>query len=139
MSEIVMMVLSIGFLLFVGIIMGYAFATRSSLMAIENVNNWINSTEANHWIEIGLYNDLEYKYENLMKEYEQYKGTMKAMQDLGIYKRDDEYEEESEDMQTKINVLYNEAKKHMSSTEWENFNRRIIEREEELGIKWVRL
>lgn len=56
-----------------------------------------------------------------------------------LRKENEEYEEESEDMQTKINVLYNEAKKHMSSTEWEKFNRRIIEREEELGIKWVRL
>ena len=56
-----------------------------------------------------------------------------------LRKENEEYEKESEDMQTKINVLYNEAKKHMSSTEWENFNRRIIEREEELGIKWVRL
>lgn len=51
----------------------------------------------------------------------------------------EEYEEESEEMQTKINVLYNEAKKHMNSTEWEKFNKRTIEREEELGIKWVRL
>ena len=51
----------------------------------------------------------------------------------------EEYEEESEDMQTKINVLYHEAKKHMSSTEWKKFNRRIIEREEELGIKWVKI
>lgn len=59
-----------------------------------------------------------------------------------IYKlldENEEYEKESEEMQTKINVLYNEAKKHMSSTEWEKFNRRIKEREEELGIKWVNL
>ena len=56
-----------------------------------------------------------------------------------LREENEEYEEESKDMQTKINVLYNEAKKHMSSTEWEKFNRRIIEREEELGIKWVRL
>ena len=56
-----------------------------------------------------------------------------------LRKENEEYEKESEDMQTKINVLYNEAKKHMSSTEWEKFIRRIIEREEELGIKWVRL
>lgn len=92
MNDIVIMIFSMTLLLFVGFAVGYAFATRSSLMAIENVNNWIKSTEANHWIEIGLYNDLKYEYENLMKEYEQYKGTMKAMKDLGIYKRDDEYE-----------------------------------------------
>lgn len=90
MNNIVLMIFSMTLLLIVGLVMGYAFATRSSLMAIENVNNWINSTEANHWIQIGLYNDLEFKYENLMKEYEQYKGAMKAMKDLGIYKRDDE-------------------------------------------------
>ena len=92
MNDIVIMIFSMTLLLIVGFAVGYAFATRDSLMVIENVNNWIQSTEANHWIEIGLYNDLEYKYENLMKEYEQYKGVMKAMQDLGIYKRDDEYE-----------------------------------------------
>ena len=56
-----------------------------------------------------------------------------------LLKENEEYKKESEDMQIKINVLYHEAKKHMSSTEWERFNRRIIEREEELGIKWVRI
>ena len=56
-----------------------------------------------------------------------------------LRKENEEYEEEAEDMQTKINMLYNEAKKHMSGTEWKKFNRRIIERDEELGIKWVRL
>ena len=92
MNDIVIMIFSMILLLIVGLAVGYAFATRSSLMAIENVNNWIKSTEANHWIEIGLYNDLEYKYESLMREYEQYKGAMGAMKDLGIYKRDDKYE-----------------------------------------------
>ena len=83
--------------------------------------------------------------EQLKKEYKiaidemvtDYKKLEKENEQLR--KENEEYEEESEDMQTKINVLYNEAKKHMSSTEWKNFNRRIIEREEELGIKWVRL
>lgn len=89
MNDIVIMIFSMTLLLIVGFVVGYAFATRDSLMAIENVNNWINSTEANHWVQIGLYNDLEYKYESLMKEYEQYKGAMKAMKDLGIYKSDD--------------------------------------------------
>lgn len=94
MDDIVIMIFSMILLLIVGFAVGYAVATRSSLMAIENVNNWIKSTEANHWIQIELYNDLEYKYESLMKEYEQYKGTMKAMRDLGIYKGDDLKKEE---------------------------------------------
>lgn len=89
MNDIVIMIFSMTLLLLVGIAVGYAFATRSSLMAIENVNNWIETTESNHWVEIRLYKDLESKYETLMKEYEQYKGAMKAMKDLGIYKRDD--------------------------------------------------
>ena len=89
MSNIVIMIFSMTLLLIVGFAIGYAFATRNSLMAIENVNNWINSTKANHWVEIRLYKDLEDKYESLMKEYEQYKGAMKAIKDLGIYKRDD--------------------------------------------------
>ena len=50
MSEIVMMVLSIGFLLFLGIIIGYAIATRDGLKSIENVNRWIETKESNHWV-----------------------------------------------------------------------------------------
>ena len=81
MSEIVMMVLSIGLLLFLGIIIGYAIATRDGLKSIENVNRWIETTESNHWVQIELYNDLETKYEELIKEYEQYKGTIQALND----------------------------------------------------------
>jgi hypothetical protein len=83
MNDIVIMIFSMTLLLIVGFAVGYAFATRSSLMAIENVNNWIESTEANHWVEIGLYKDLEIKYEELIKEYEQYKGTIKALKEWG--------------------------------------------------------
>lgn len=83
MSEIVIMVLSIGFLLFLGIIIGYAIATRDGLKSIENVNRWIETTESNHWVHIELYKDLETKYEELIKEYEQYKGTIKALKEWG--------------------------------------------------------
>ena len=81
MSEIVMVVLSIGLLLFLGIIIGYAIATRDGLKSIENVNRWIETTESNHWVQIELYKDLETKYEELIKEYEQYKGTIQALND----------------------------------------------------------
>lgn len=83
MSEIIIMVLSIGFLLFVGIIIGYVIATRDGLKSIENVNRWIETTESNHWVQIELYKDLEIKYEELIKEYEQYKGTIKALKEWG--------------------------------------------------------
>ena len=76
-----MMVLSIGFLLFLGIIIGYAIATRDGLKSIENVNRWIETTESNRWVQIELYKDLETKYEELIKEYEQYKGTIQALND----------------------------------------------------------
>ena len=54
MNDIVIMIFSMTLLLIIGFVVGYAFATRGSLMAIENVNNWIQSTEANRWIEIGF-------------------------------------------------------------------------------------
>ena len=54
MNDIVIMIFSMTLLLIIGFVVGYAFATRNSLMAIENVENWIKSTEANHWIEIGF-------------------------------------------------------------------------------------
>lgn len=72
-----MVVLSI----FLGIIIGYTIATRDGLKSIENVNRWIETTESNHWVQIELYKDLETKYEELIKEYEQYKGTIQALND----------------------------------------------------------
>lgn len=79
-------------------------------------------------------------YENILLNWEDVVKKLNEQYSFISYLlvENEEYEEESEDMQTKINVLYHEAKKYMSSTEWKKFNRKIIEREEELGIKWVR-
>lgn len=79
-------------------------------------------------------------YENILLNWEDVVKKLNEQYSFISYLlvENEEYEEESEDMQTKINVLYHEAKKYMSGTEWKKFNRKIIEREEELGIKWVR-
>lgn len=67
--------------LILGMAIGYAWATKDSLMAIENVNNWICSTQSNDWVQYRLYEELEEKYERLLEEYNQYQGTIKALRD----------------------------------------------------------
>ena len=62
---------------------GYAWATRCSLLAIENVNNWISNHEANCWVQYSMYEELEKKYIKLLSEYEQYRGMIKAIDDCG--------------------------------------------------------
>lgn len=65
----------------ISLIIGYSWATHDSLTAIENVNRWIEDTQSNRWIQYYMYQELEEKYELLLKEYEQYRGTMKAIND----------------------------------------------------------
>ena len=124
--------------------------TFEGVMRIVQGNKWIQLKDIER-LEKFIQNQqatiqsLKEENEQLKKEYKiaidemvtDYKKLEKENEQLR--KENEEYEKESGDMQTKINVLYNEAKKHMSGTEWKKFNRRIIEREEELGIKWVRL
>lgn len=61
---------------------GYAIATRHSLGGIERVNRWIDDTESDQWVSYKLYKDLQEKYENTLKEYEQYRGMVKCLKDL---------------------------------------------------------
>lgn len=72
----------------ISLIIGYSWATHDSLNAIENVNRWIEDTQSNRWIQYHMYQELENKYDALLKEYEQYRGTMKAIDDC-CKKRDD--------------------------------------------------
>lgn len=65
----------------VAFFVGYSYATKSSLLAIENVERWIEHTESNCWVQYEMYRDLEDKYEQLLSEYHQYRGTMKAIND----------------------------------------------------------
>ena len=68
---------------FVFFMIGYSYATRRSLLAIENVEQWINDTNSNLWVHYSLYSELEEKYDKLVSEHEQYRGMVKAIKDYG--------------------------------------------------------
>ena len=62
-------------------IIGYCCAERESIGAIRRVDNWISTVEDNQWVQYTMYEELEKKYENCLKEYEQYRGMIKAIKD----------------------------------------------------------
>ncbi len=81
MSEPVMWVIVWLLSAFICIIIGYCFAERHSINAIMRVDDWISTVENNEWIQYGMYKELEEKYEDCLKEYEQYRGMIKAIKD----------------------------------------------------------
>lgn len=78
---ILMFGIIVGLGAFVFFMIGYAYATRRSLLAIETVEQWIQDTESNQWVQYSMYKDLEEKYDKLVREYEQYRGMIKAIKD----------------------------------------------------------
>lgn len=62
-------------------VIGYCLAERDSISAIMRVDNWISTVEDNQWIHYEMYKELEEKYEDCLKEYEQYRGMIKAIKD----------------------------------------------------------
>lgn len=62
-------------------IIGYCFAERESIGAIRRVDHWISTVEDNRWVQYTMYEELEKKYEDCLKEYEQYRGMIKAIKD----------------------------------------------------------
>ena len=66
---------------FVFFMIGYSFATRRSLLAIENVEQWIKDTKSAQWVHYPIYKELEEKYDKLVREHEQYRGMIKAIKD----------------------------------------------------------
>lgn len=71
-----------GFLIFiVGMCIGYCMLKSDAESAISKVSQWIDDTTSNKWVQYEMYYELEKKYDNLLSEYEQYRGTMKAIND----------------------------------------------------------
>lgn len=71
-----------GFLIFViGICIGQFMLKADTESAVRKVEQWIDDTTSNKWVQYEIYQDLEEKYEALLREYEQYRGTMKAIND----------------------------------------------------------
>ena len=82
MTEILINIFVIVMTFIIGLAIGYMMIAKNSFLAVENVNNWINDTKSNEWIQISLYNELEQKYHELDQEYSQYKGFVKAYNEL---------------------------------------------------------
>lgn len=68
---------------FISFVLGYLYATRKSLLAIENVEQWIKDTKSAEWVHYPMYKELEEKYDKLVREHEQYRGMIKAIKDCG--------------------------------------------------------
>lgn len=80
-DEIVLMIF-IDFLVFlVGLCIGYCMLRSDNASAVDKISRWIDETQSNQWIQYYMYQELEEKYESLLKEYEQYRGTMTAIND----------------------------------------------------------
>lgn len=82
MTEIFVNIFVIIMAFVIGLAVGYMMIAKNSFLAVENVNNWINDTKSNEWINISLYDELEQKYHELEQEYSQYKGFVKAYKEL---------------------------------------------------------
>lgn len=65
----------------IGFCVGHAVLHKDTWLTLDKISQWIDDTNSNKWIQYHMYQDLETKYENLLKEHEQYRGTMKAIND----------------------------------------------------------
>lgn len=83
MTDMVLIFGIVGLGALVFFMIGYVYATRRSLLAIETVEQWIQDTKSNKWVQYSMYKDLEEKYDKLVKEHEQYRGMIKAIKDCG--------------------------------------------------------
>lgn len=70
-------------MLFIAI--GYTIATKESIHSVDEVQQWLKNTNSNEWVSAVMYEEMAEKYEDLLREYEQYKGCMNALKDSGIF------------------------------------------------------
>lgn len=78
----IMFMFFISFLIFViGLCTGQFMLKADTESAVRKVEQWIDDTNSNKWVQYEMYQELEEKYEALLCEYEQYRGTMKAIND----------------------------------------------------------
>ena len=76
----------------IGFCLGHTVLHKDAWLLIDRIAQWIDDTNSNKWIQYSLYENLENKYESLLKEYEQYRGTMKAIDDYHKQKDGDKNE-----------------------------------------------
>lgn len=81
MTEIISILICSGLTFILGFCAGHTVLHKDAWLTIDKISRWIDDTNSNQWIQYNMYENLENKYEGLLKEYEQYKGTMKAIED----------------------------------------------------------
>lgn len=82
MENEIMMILFCSITTFViGFCLGHTVLHKDAWLLIDRISQWIDDTNSNKWIQYSMYEDLEEKYELLLREHEQYRGTMKAIND----------------------------------------------------------
>lgn len=74
-------ILTIAFVFLFGCCFGYAISVRDGLSYISKIIQQIELLD-NQWVAYSIYKDLLNKYDTTVKEYEQYKGCIKAFKDF---------------------------------------------------------
>ena len=82
MDEIVVTILCMIVTAIICLPIGYSWATKDAILIIDRINRWLDSTESDQWVHAQMYMDLEEKYNKLLKEHEQYRGMIKAIEDI---------------------------------------------------------
>ena len=81
MTEIITFILCCFLTFVIGFCLGHTVLHKDAWLLIDRISQWIDDTNSNKWVQYSMYENLENKYEGLLKEYEQYRGTMKAIDD----------------------------------------------------------
>ena len=80
-DEITMLFLGCILAFVIGFCVGHTVLHKDTWLTLDKISQWIDDTNSNKWVQYSMYEDLEVKYDALLREYEQYRGTMKAIDD----------------------------------------------------------